>query len=147
MKFHFGHGITIVLISFALMLGWFLYRAIGISEALVTENYYEKELHFQHDIDMLKSTATDGDLVHMEASDQTVRITFPPKLKGKKISGVLQLMRPNDARGDRKIDVATDSTGACVLNNADLVRGMYRARLDWHVDGEDRLSEQQLVVP
>ena len=147
MKFHFGHGIAATLIAFAMLLGWFLFRAIQTSESLVTEDYYGKELRFQDDIDMLERAAAHGEIVRMEVTGQQLHITFPAVLKGEAITGTLELMRPNDARADQLITIEADTSGTCMLDAAEWPRGLYRARLDWRARGEDHLSQQRLVVP
>lgn len=147
MKFHFGHGVAVVLSLFALMLAWFMMRAIANAEELVTDNYYEKELLFQQDIDKLERAVAHGEVVLMEVKDQKLRITFPEVLRGKVITGTLEMMRPSDARADQLVAVKADHDGIFVIPVSDWMRGLYRARLDWRVDGEDHLSEQQLVVP
>ena len=147
MKFHFGHGVAVVLTAFALLMAWFMYRAISTSEALVTEDYYGKELKFQDDIDMLKRAAAHRETVSMEVSGQQLHITFPATLKGEAITGTLELMRPNDARADQLLNIEADTSGTCILAAADWPRGLYRARLDWHAKGEDHLTEQRLIVP
>lgn len=147
MKFHFGHGVAVTLTAFALLMAWFMYRAISTSEALVTEDYYGKELKFQDDIDMLERAAAHGEMVRMEITGQALHITFPPTLKGEPITGTLELMRPNDARADQLLSIEADTTGTCVLAAAGWPRGLYRARLDWRAKGEDHLTEQRLVVP
>ena len=147
MKFHFGHGVAITLTAFAILLGWFLYRAISISEDLVTEDYYGKELRFQNDIDMLERAAAHGESVRMETAGNQLHLTFPSAMKGEEITGTLELMRPNDARADQLVAVVADTAGTCMISTADWPRGLYRARLDWRAQGEDHLSEQRLVVP
>ncbi len=147
MKFHFGHGVAVVLSLFALMLAYFMVRAIANTQEMVTENYYEKELLFQQDIDKLERAVAHGEVVLMEVKDQELRITFPELLRGKEITGTLQMMRPSDARADQLVAIKADSKGSFAIPISDWMRGLYRARLDWRVDGEDHLSEQQVIVP
>ena len=147
MKFNFGHGVIVVLSLFALMLGWFMVRAIANAEELVTENYYEKELLFQQDLDKLERAAAHGEAVRMEVKDQQLRITFPAALRGKAISATLEMMRPSDARADQRMELQATTEGALAIPVADWMRGRYRARLEWRVDGSEHLSEQHVTVP
>lgn len=147
MKFNFGHGVIVVLSLFALMLGWFMVRAIANAEELVTENYYEKELLFQQDLDKLERAAAHGEAVRMEVKDQQLRITFPAALRGKAISATLEMMRPSDARADQRMELQASPEGTLAVPVAGWMRGRYRARLEWRVDGSEHLSEQHVTVP
>ena len=46
MKLNWGHGIFITLTLFIGMMAWFMVRAIGNQEELVTEDYYKEEPQF-----------------------------------------------------------------------------------------------------
>lgn len=147
MKLHFGHGVALTLTLFAVMLGWFLVRALRNGEELVTEDYYAKELRFQQDIDLLQRAAAHGESVLMEVKGEQLRVVFPAALRGRKITGNLYLMRPSNARADQHLQVEADSNGTFTVGTAHWLRGHYRARLDWQADGNDHLSEQALDLP
>ena len=146
MKLNWGTGIAATLAVFVGMMAWFAMRAINNPESLVAEDYYQRELHFQGEIDKLDRSRSSGEYVQVDQSTGSIVLQFPHTTGKGPITGRLQLMRPSDARGDRMVDVHPDSAGRFEFDTHDLLKGAYRLRLDWTRDGEERLHEQPIDV-
>ena len=56
MKFNWGWGIFIVLVLFIAFIGNLVYKSSQVRVDLVSENYYEKEIKYQHQIESEKNT-------------------------------------------------------------------------------------------
>lgn len=146
MKLNWGTGILATLAVFVGMMAWFAMRAMNNPESLVAEDYYQRELHFQGDIDKLDRSRSAGHDVRVDPQADSLVFQFPRATSKGRITGRLQLMRPSDERADRVMDVHPDSAGRFAFATYDLLKGAYRLRLDWSIDGEERLYEQPIEV-
>ncbi|MEO8589378.1 MAG: FixH family protein [Flavobacteriales bacterium] len=143
---NWGKGIALTLFAFAGLMAWFVVMAARNPEPLVTEQYYEHELKYQARIDNT-SRANALAPVRMDLTAKSIRLTFPPAMHGRSITGQLTLLRPNDPTDDRELQVAPDSSGVFQAGALDLVPGRYNALLEWSADGVAYYTEEKLVVP
>ena len=146
MKLNWGTGIAAVLIAFVVMMGWFAMRALNNPSPLVAEDYYKEELAYQADIDKLSNALRSGEEVIVTEGAGSLSLQFPASRSGATITGTLRLMRPSTELGDLTVDVSADSAGLFALATQDLIKGVYRMRLDWKMDGEERLTEKRILV-
>lgn len=143
---NWGKGLTIALILFAGMMAWFVVMAQRNPVPLVTEEYYAEELKYQQRIDHTERALAMSRTVRIDVGDDRVLLRFPTELKGKAISGVLTLLRPNDPRADIVLKVEADSAAGFERSGLVLIPGRYNAALEWTVDGERYFTEEKLVV-
>ncbi|HRD52998.1 MAG TPA: FixH family protein [Flavobacteriales bacterium] len=144
---NWGKGLAISLIAFAAMMAAFGIASARRTETLVTENYYAEELRYQERIDAKNRTKALSAPVSILIADDRVRLQFPAEMMGKAITGRLKLLRPNDARADRDVDIAAEGDGAFVTEALDLWPGRYDASLEWQVDGITYHTAEKLVAP
>ena len=143
---NWGKGLTLALIAFAGMMTWFVIKSTQHPSPLVTDDYYGAELKFQGRIDEVARAKALSAPVGLVLARDMVTITFPAEARGKRITGSLSLLRPNDPRADRTLVVSTDSLGVCRAT-ADLLPGRYNAALSWTMDGSTYLTEDKVYVP
>ncbi len=146
MKLNWGTGLAAVLIAFVVMMGWFAMRALNNPSPLVAEDYYKEELAYQADIDKLSNALRSGEEVVVTEGAGSLSLQFPTRKSRAPITGTLHLMRPSTELGDLTVDVSADSAGLFALATHDLIKGVYRMRLDWKMDGEERLTEKRIFV-
>ena len=145
-RFHWGAGITLVLILFALMLFTLAYISYRQDRQLVREDYYYHEIHHQAEIDSLGNFAALGqNLVIRQAGDRLI-LQFPAILGAGGAKGHLELMRPNDASLDRRIEIAPDSTGFVNLAAGDLAAGKYLLRASLEMAGKNYNIEKEIII-
>ncbi len=133
------------MIAFALLMAWFVWKASQHTEPLVTENYYAAELKYQERIDEMVRAKGLSAPVHMTFDRTGVELRFPAEFNGRRITGTLELLRPNNPMGDRELAVATDS--ANLRLPADLMAGRYNASLQWEVEGTTFFSSDKAYIP
>jgi hypothetical protein len=143
---NWGKGLALSLIVFAAMMAAFGIASARRTEALVTEEYYAEELRYQQRIDAQGRANALSTAVSIAIADDRVRLRFPSELAGKRITGSLHLLRPNDVRADRKLEVIADSTGSYVSEPLELWAGRYDASLEWTVDGAAYHTAERLVA-
>lgn len=147
MRLSWGQGIFLTMTAFVLLMAWFAWRAYMHSEELVTENYYEQELVYQHQIDKRNNLAALGGNAAVLGEAGRIVVQLPEAHRGHAVKGVARLLRPSDHRADRELPLVPDSLGRCTLDMADALRGAYRISVDWEVDGKGFLLESDVYLP
>lgn len=108
---------------------------------VVTENYYEKELKYQEQIDRITRTNALKDPLKVENTGKELIIKFPnipDKVKGKDI---IHLYRPSDESKDIKIPVITDTANMQVVSTERLQKGYWKMQIIWTSEGKEYYHE------
>ncbi len=146
MKFSWGTGILIAIIFFCSVMiatGIFLFNQ---KVDLVTDDYYEKTLVYQNQIDLEEKTkALKKDIIFL-VNDESINISLPEDVTGSDIKGEVYFYRPSDKNLDFKISLLTDNNGAMALQKDKLIPGMWKVKVNWSADGEKYYSEKSLLI-
>jgi nitrogen fixation protein FixH len=115
---------------------------------LVSQDYYDKEIHFQDQIDRLNRTRPLAAQVAVDYSRarQQVSVTLPAGHSHRQVSGRIRLYRPSDAGIDQTIPLAVNDDGIQIVDVSRLRDGLWKVRVQWAVDGEEYCVDQPLVV-
>jgi len=145
---NFGHKILITIIlfvSFIISLVVWCVKQDDIQ--LVSENYYEKEILYQDEIEKIKNTrAYYSEIIKLDESNQNIQLRFASeKLEGA-ATGNIQLFRPSDADKDLLITIATNAESVQNINTSKLAKGLWKVKLDWSQGGKDFLEEQTIIL-
>ena len=118
------------------------------NEDLVRADYYDQELAYQKQIDLVKRTQPiAGDLsVQYDTVAEAVTIALPAGQIGKQSFGKIDLYRTSDARLDREIPIGVDGQGVQRVNTKNLAAGLWKMRIQWGVDGVDYFVEKKLEI-
>jgi len=135
-KFHWGHGVSIVLGVFIIFILTFVYKTLVKPEydhKLVSEEYYKEELHFQDEINSLNNASQLKENVKIQHSDKGIEVVFPGSFDPKKIEGYVDLQRANDSKLDLKIDLNLDSL-SLLIPSEKLIKGTYNIKVVWNYE-------------
>ncbi len=144
---NWGKGLALSLIAFAVMMAAFGIASARRAETLVSDEYYVEELRYQERIDAQSRARALSAAVSIAIHDNRVHLRFPEELIGKRITGKLVLLRPNDARADRTLPIMADADGTFASESLDLWPGRYDASLEWQADGIAYHTAEKLVAP
>lgn len=116
---------------------------------LVEDNPYGKGLAYQARINQLEHTAQlDSEVViepHPAAGMLAVK--FPGIATPHGVSGELRLMRPSNARLDRRWPLELDTSGVQEVSIAGLARGAWWIEVDWKIDSVGYYYRSRLMIP
>ncbi len=148
MKFNWGHGIFVVVILFLLGIGLMVYISMQQNNSiqLIEDNYYEKELVYQQQIDgfnNLKALYPDS-LAVIDSTD-FIYIKLPAQA-AKVDSGSIEFIRPSDKSKDRKIDLVVNSNGVLTLPKSEFIQGLYKLRIRWNSNGTTYVKRDDFIV-
>jgi len=143
MKLSWGYIITSGYLVFVAGIVFLVYKASSEKFDLVTKDYYEQELKYQHVIDESANTTKLSAPLNIERSGDQLQIGFPAEMKDKKKTIDFYLYYPADARRDfRKTIETNDNELLQPLPSA--MKGQYQLKLSWEVEGVNYYFEKKL---
>ncbi len=137
---NWGKWIIVSFVLFAMFIGTLVVVCIREDISLVSKNYYQEELAYQDQIDREKNTeALEGKPV-LQLLDNAVIIHFnqSQNIDG----GELLLFRPSDNRYDKNFVLGVNDGGTQSFDVTNLPRGMYKAKLQWSMEGKEYYFEE-----
>ena len=145
MKINWGTGIVLAFIGFISFILYFVYRMNTDGHAdheLVTEDYYEKELVYQDEIDSQKSALESGAKLQITKSEEGIYIVFPKNFDVSKISGKVSLYRPSNRHLDFDLPISLSNTHLLIPDNR-LVDGRWDITVKWQYKGKFFLQKEK----
>ena len=147
MKFNWGTGIAL---TFTIFAGGILFLVVLSSKEntdLVSNDYYNKEIAFQSQIDKEKNADQLAQplQVAFNKSTDVVSISFPNKIHSS-IEGKIHFFKPDDAALDFDVNIATDSSLQQNVNAEKMKKGLWRAQVDWKSNGKSFYEEKNVMI-
>lgn len=145
MKLNWGTGIAIVYSVFVLALVFAVFQSTKVDHALVTDDYYQKDLEYQDQIDKeVNALNLEEDLqVKYADSERAVRFQFPSGLGD--VNGSILFFRPSDKSLDFEAPVRADTAGTQVISTQDLLPGLWKVQVNWNAGGVEYYKEETVV--
>lgn len=142
MKLNWGHYIAIALGCFMLFILTLLYTAGDSGHAMVTEDYYEKELTFQDEINAEKRANALAEKPEINAQANGFVLNFPESLK--EITGSVFLMRNNDETQDVHLPIKLNGKNQMLISSVKLVDGEYEMILKFKLENKEYLIKKSV---
>lgn len=140
---NWGWGILITIVLFMALTMVRVVYLMNQDVDLVTNNYYEKELKYQQQIDKEKRTEKLKQGVDVRYSGNNVNVTFP---KMKDISGDLYFYRPSDFKEDFKVPITVGESYVQTVNVGNLQKGYWRLQINWAGNNEQYYTEKAIMI-
>lgn len=138
-----GKGILLTIIAFVAFIMTLVVISVRQDDIhLVAENYYEKEIKYQDQIDReVSASALGREVLVYDGQEKAMILDLPVGAKGS-----LQLFRPSDARLDKNLPVEITSEGKTKVSLQDLKSGYWRVQLTWTENGVDFYEEKKITI-
>jgi hypothetical protein len=136
-KFSWGTGILIFIIVFILLNGVVILFSLNQKVDLVTNNYYEKELKFQHDIDKQNNALPFADSILITVDNAVIQITFPVEHANQIESGIAFFYRPSDSKLDFQAELKLNQNGKQLFDAKTFVKGFWKATFEWEENNRE----------
>ncbi|MBR9756521.1 MAG: FixH family protein [Algicola sp.] len=146
MKINWGTGIVLALIGF---ISFIMYFIITMStndkynHDLVVEDYYQKELEFEADINKEKNALALKENVVYNKTPEGVVITFPSNLEPKNITGKVFLYRPSNKQFDFEVPISLSNHNLLIPDNR-LLDGRWNIKVDWQYNNTSYLYKKEM---
>lgn len=138
-KFTWGHGVIVALACFMVFITSLVFFAGNMGE-MVEDDYYEKTIVYQEDIDAANRA---------NELEQKPELIFQAngiliKFYGQPEKGEILFMRPNNSENDISYPLKLNSRGEQLIHETELVDGDYEVALRWKENGQDYLYKKTI---
>lgn len=108
---------------------------------MVTEDYYEKTIHYQDDIDAAKRANSLTSKPEIIAQANGFLIRFYDEVS----SGEIQFLRSDDSKKDIKRPLKLNAKKEQLIHAVDLQNGEYEVSIRWKQNNQDYLLKERVM--
>jgi len=145
-RINWGTGVTIGIIVFVFISLTMTVIFMTQDVHLVTDDYYEKTLTYQDEIDKQSRTKALDDKVEINFNGKIISILFPFGYLDEKISGEIYFYRPSNPNLDFKIPLRLSELGNQFIPVERIEKGFWRLKLNWTMDGDGYYNEKAIAI-
>lgn len=146
MKINWGGGIAIAIIIFTIVTLSFVYFAFTQDVNLVREDYYAEELKYQSKIEKIKRAKNLSSPLRVSVKEKAIQFSYPQIFESKNIVGSVLLYRPSDRGSDISFSILVDSLNQQNITSSKMLKGMWKAQVDWSVNNTTYFNEEIIMV-
>ncbi|WP_142684487.1 FixH family protein [Chitinophaga polysaccharea] len=143
---NWGHKIIIVFAVFAAGILALVTKSMRTRIDMVTPDYYSEELKYQQVIDGKENAGRLSAPVNISQEDTGIRISFPPELRNRSITGKLIFYRPSDSGKDVLLPLQPDLQGQQFIDKGLFIRGPYKVKVAWTMNNLPYYQEQLVNI-
>jgi hypothetical protein len=140
---NWGKWIIVSFVLFAAFIATLVTVCMRQNVDLVSKDYYNEELAYQEQITRMNNVNDLKQKPEIEIKGTSLAISFKQFDEIK--DGTLTLFSPSDPKKD-KIYKIEPSEGTQQLFPLDDVKGMYRARMQWSMNGKEYFIETTITI-
>lgn len=146
MKLSWGIKVIVMYGLFAAGILLMVFISMGKNVDLVSDNYYEREIKYQNQIEILRKSAEINNKIETELNGNEILIKYnDSELKGR-ITGEIVFYRPSDAKKDFKIGINPGVNGIQSVAADNLDRGQWKIRFDIIQNNEKYFAEKTVFI-
>ena len=145
-KISWGTGIVIGIVIFIVLSVTMTIIFMTQDVSLVSDNYYEKSLVYQDEIDKQSRTKALNEEVKINFNGETIAILFPSDYVSKNMTGEIYFYRPSDQKMDFIIPLQISADGSQSIPVERFEKGFWRLKLNWEMDGNEYYNEKAIVI-
>lgn len=146
MKFGWGKGLLVSYLVFMVVILATVAFSFTMDVNLVSDNYYERELKHQYEIDKLNRYAQLPEKINFVVSADKLKISFPKIFSEEQISGKIIFFRPDDNNKDFSVKISTDDSLNHEVPLSAVAKGLWKISVDWQVKNVTYLTIKNLMV-
>lgn len=144
-KFSWGTGIAIGIIVFVVISVSMTVIFMTQDVSLVSDNYYQKSLSYQEEIDKQSRSKSLDEQVEINFNGEIIDILFPSSYLSKNISGDIYFYRPSNPKLDFTLPLQLVE-GSQNIPAERLEKGFWRIKLNWIMDGNGYYNERAITI-
>jgi hypothetical protein len=113
---------------------------------LVTENYYEKELVYQNQIDKMNRANSLSEKVTVMKDESSLSFVFPKDFDYYAVEGEIHFYRPDNSKRDVIFPIQLDSSYMQIVYTDKFDKGMWKLNVDWAVKNTTYFNEFRVMI-
>ena len=139
---NYGTRIIVIYVFFISFILYLVYQTMQENTDLVSENYYQQEVAYQEVINQSANYNQLKEAIKMEENKGDLSFVFPFD-SSDSVSGQIQFFRPSEAKKDFIVPI----TGKEIkVDKSKLLKGIYKLKFTWEIEGEVFYHEQSYYV-
>lgn len=145
-KFNWGTGILITIILFMIIVISTAVYLMNQDVDLVTNDYYNKGINHQQQIDRMNRTNAMEDKVQISPENGYLKLKFPKSYAQKSFNGTIQFYRPSDSKKDFALSISIDTSAQQLIPVQNLEKGYWKVELSWTQGSLEYYKESSFVI-
>lgn len=143
---NWGTGIAIAIIIAASAMIFLVYKSMQVNFEMAEKDYYSAELKFDGKMKAAENAAAlSSDIIARQNGEQLI-IQFPAECFGQQLQGTAVLYRPSAENKDVMLPLVLNQDGQLLVSKQNLLKGLYRLKVNWEMNGIAYNSEQNIYV-
>jgi hypothetical protein len=144
---NWGWRIFFLATGFVLFVIFMVFKAMQQDYHLVYEDYYDKEIKYQGEIDNIKNAREleDGLKIDYVLTEDKVRFTYPLAHR-KSIKGSIHFFRPSDSSLDVSFPIESGEDGTQLIRVSSLKKGLWQVKVTWIFGNTSYQEEKNLYL-
>lgn len=146
MKINWGTGLVIGMVLFIGFIMFFVVQIMTDKQYdydLVTEDYYQKELVYQKELDALENSNSLAHNLKSKRTDEGWEVIFPQEIDPSEVSGAVVLYRPSSKKLDFQMPLQL-SDSVFLIPDEKMVGGKWTIKVNWVYQGKDYLFNEDI---
>ncbi|SMC35999.1 FixH family protein [Moheibacter sediminis] len=139
MKFTWGHGIMVALGCFMIFILSLIFFSGDMGE-MVTEDYYEKTINYQDDIDAVNRANALAVKPQITQQANGFMIHFDEAVQ----SGDVFFLRSENSKKDIVQPLKLNAKNEMLIHSVDLINGEYEVSLRWKQNNQNYLVKERV---
>lgn len=132
--------ITILYLSFVVLIVSMVIISSNNGEELVAKDYYAQELAYQSRIDAINNEASLENGLTFSVNNESIIFEAPQSLLHEKITGEIYFFSPAKSSNDKKIKIEFIN-GQQVVNKSLIQPGAYKVKVEYNAAGKPYFHE------
>ncbi len=146
MKFNWGTGIVLALVIMISGMTYLVSIALRQNDDLVDNDYYQKSEKYQQHIDEVRNSNALTVKIHLELSEESLKLIFPKLANIQDYAGDIHLYSPVEEKRDMTVRIKLDTVFNQVINLKSLEKGRYQVKIDWKAGKVAYYQEEEIIV-
>ncbi|MFH1196264.1 MAG: FixH family protein [bacterium] len=146
MKMNWGKGIALTYILFIVVVLIMVAFSFTKEVNLVTDDYYEKEIKYQEQIEKLENTEQLAEKPEIKIVNRQIEVIFPSVFNPFDVSGDIHFYRPADNKNDRTVELNLDGNSIQKIPIENMARGLWKIKIDWLAKDKKYYLEKIVII-
>ena len=142
---NFGFKITVLYVSFVVLILTMVFMCFGQDVELVSSDYYAQEIKFQDKINAINNEKKLEESIQHSINNEKIVLTIDSVLLSKDFEGTINFFRPSDSSKDFKLKMKF-ANNEQVVSCKKLVHGAYKLQLSWISNKTNYFKEEIIFI-
>ena len=144
---NWGWKIFFLATGFVLFVLFMVFKAMQQDFHLVYEDYYDREIKYQGEIDNAKNAMDleNGLKIDYILGEGKIKFTYPEG-QGKSVKGAIYFFRPSDSSLDISFPIQVAEDGTQDIRVGSLKKGLWQVKVNWIFGSEEYQQEKNIII-